>query len=307
MQKVILYYKFTEVTDPEAIRKWQTVVCAQRGLNGRIIVSKHGINGTLAGDKEALESYIEQMNATVDNKSLDTSFKAEHKEFDTLVNWPDFSGIEYKWSDGDYTVFPRLSVKHRDELVTLGAEDDFNPFNKSVGLRPKEWHEYIKNNPDVTILDARNDYESDIGKFKGAVAPKIKAFKELKPELEKLDKDKPLLTYCTGDIRCEYLSAYMKHKGFKEVYHLDGGIVKYGEEFGDQGYWDGKCFVFDKRMKLEFSEKSKDIGECSDCSEPTSEHTNCSNKLCNSLVLKCKDCLQKQPLCIDCVKAPVKK
>ena len=301
MQKIILYYKFTPVTNPEAVKKWQTVLCAQSGLNGRIIVSKHGINGTLGGEVEALEHYIHQME---DIRELNGAEWSEPFEGSFSA---DFSGIEYKWSDGGYEDFPRLRVKHRDELVTLDPDTEFDPLNKSTGLRPKEWHEFIKNNPDVPILDARNDYESAVGRFKGAITPKIKAFKELKPELDKLDKDKPLLTYCTGDIRCEYLSAYMKEKGFSEVYHLDGGIVKYGEEFGDDGFWEGKCFVFDNRMKVAFSDKSKDIGECPDCGKNTSEHVNCANKVCNSLVLKCKDCQTSRELCIDCVQSPARK
>jgi len=144
----------------------------------------------------------------------------------------------------------------------------------------------------VIILDARNDYESDIGVFKGEnlVTPQIKAFKEIKKELKKLPKDKPILTYCTGDVRCEYLSAYMKHKGFDEVYHLDGGIVKYGDKYKDEGYWDGTCFVFDRRMNLAFSDDAEDIGECVHCSGKTSRHINCDNVSCNRLILVCDDC-----------------
>lgn len=265
-----MYYKFVPVNDPDAIRKWQTRLCAQLGLNGRIIVSQHGINGTLGGDKEALECYTWAMD--------------EHESF---------GGIEYKWSDGGYDDFPKLSVKVRNELVTLEPDEDFNPFDQGTPLKPEEWHEFMKKNPDVTILDARNEYESEVGKFKGAITPKINTFKEIKTELEKLDQDKPLMTYCTGDIRCEYLSAYMKHKGFKEVYHLDGGIVKYGEKFKDDGEWEGKCFVFDRRLNLAFSDKSKDIGRCVHCQDKTSSHINCANKACNKLVLVCGNCEQK--------------
>ena len=268
-QKIILYYKFTPVKDPEAVRKWQTVICAEHGFNGRIIVSEQGINGTLGGEKEAIEDYIELMENT---------------------DLADFSEIEYKWSDGSYKDFPKLSVKHRKELVTLAPDEDFDVFDKSTPLRPEEWHEFIKNNPDVTILDARNNYESQIGKFKNAITPNINAFKDIKPELEKLDKDKPLITYCTGDVRCEYLSAYMKHKGFKEVYHLEGGIVKYGQAFEDEGYWDGTCYVFDTRTSLKFADTTKDIAGCTYCSNTTSRYRNCDNSLCNKRQLVCDDC-----------------
>lgn len=269
MEKVILYYKFVSVPDPTSVMFWQRNLCEKLGLKGRIIISEQGINGTLGGDIKNVKLYTREMN--------------QH---------PLFKKIEYKWSDGKADDFPRLSVKVRKELVTLAPDEDFDVFNKSKGLRPKAWHDYIKNNPDVTVLDARNKFESDIGEFnsKNVVKPQIQNFRDIKPELEKLDKDKPVLTYCTGDIRCEYLSAYMKHKGFKEVYHLDGGIVKYGQEFKDSGYWDGKCFVFDDRMNVAFSSDSKDIGICTQCGGKTSRHVNCANVACNNLVLICEKC-----------------
>lgn len=203
-----------------------------------------------------------------------------------------FKKIQYKWGDGSADDFPKLSVKVRDELVTLAPDETFDVFNSTKGLKPKAWHEYLEKHPDAILLDARNDYESDIGAFKGknVIKPKIKNFRDIKPELDKLPKDQPILTYCTGDIRCEYLSAYMKHKGFDEVYHLDGGIVKYGQEYGDKGFWDGKCYVFDKRMKLAFSDDSKDMGNCVHCGNKTSNHVNCSEISCNRLVLVCSDC-----------------
>jgi len=268
-QKIILFYKFTPVDDPDTVRKWQTVMCAERGLNGRIIVADHGINGTLGGDVEALEDYVYEMERT---------------------QLADFAGIEYKWSDGGYDDFPKLSVKVRDELVTLDPEEAFDVFNQGTPLRPEQWHEFMEQHPEVTVLDARNNYESAIGSFKGALKPDIDSFKEIKPYLDELDKDKPLITYCTGDIRCEYLSAYMKHKGFKDVYHLDGGIVKYGEAYGDEGLWDGSCYVFDKRVGVKFSEGAKDIAMCIFCTNTTSRYRNCANTLCNKRMLVCRDC-----------------
>ena len=186
--------------------------------------------------------------------------------------------------------------------MTLAPDEEFDVFDKSTGLRPEEWHEFMKNNPDVTILDARNNYESAVGKFKNAVAPDINAFKEIKPELEKLDKDKPLVTYCTGDVRCEYLSAYMKHRGFKEVYHLDGGIVKYGEAFQDDGYWDGACYVFDKRNSVKFSDKAEDIGVCVFCESKTSRYRNCANQFCNKRELVCNNCKVNETCSENCAK-----
>lgn len=276
MQKSILYYKFVPIPDPSMTMRWQRELCLRLNLKGRIIISRQGINGTLGGGLGDVKTYVREMNKA-----------------------PEFKGIEYKWSDGGREDFPRLSVKVRDELVTLAPGEPFDVFDTGTPLRPEAWHQYIAEHPDAIIFDARNDYESDIGAFKGAIKPKIKVFKDVKAELEKLPKDRPVLTYCTGDIRCEYLSAYMKHKGFGEVYHLDGGIVKYGERYGDAGYWEGKCYVFDKRMKLAFSDASADIAACTQCGTKTSNQENCANPSCNRLLLVCKPCHERAAFCPD--------
>jgi len=195
--------------------------------------------------------------------------------------------------------FPRLTIKVRDELVTLDAEEVFDVYARGTPLKPEEWHEYIGRHPDAVIFDARNEYESDIGSFRGAVKPKIKNFREIKWEVDKLPKELPILTYCTGDIRCEYLSAYMKHRGFKAVYHLDGGIVKYGQKYHDNGYWEGKCYVFDRRMHISFSNDARDIGICYKCGSNTSNYENCLNKQCNKLILMCSDCALTRSTCSD--------
>lgn len=276
MEKIILFYKFVPVPDPTTVMYWQKELCERHGLRGRIIVAEAGINGTVGGPIDGVKAYVKAMNLH-----------------------PLFKRIEYKWSDGTAEDFPRLSVKVRPELVTLAPDEKFDVFNSTKGLRPKAWHEYLEKHPDAIVLDARNDYESDIGAFKGknVIRPNIKTFRDIKPHLDKIPKDQPVLTYCTGDIRCEYLSAYMKHKGFGEVYHLDGGIVKYGEQFGDEGHWEGKLYVFDKRMKLAFSEDSKDIGVCVHCGKYTSKHINCADVSCNRLVLVCQKCTSTTPRC----------
>lgn len=276
MQKVILYYNFVPVPDPETTRLWQKELCTGLGLKGRIIIADHGINGTLSGSMKDIKAYVKAMRLH-----------------------PLFKNTQYKWSDGTGDEFPKLSVKVRPELITLAPDEKFDVYNSTKGLTPKQWHEYIEKNPDVIILDARNDYESDIGVFRGdnLVATEIKVFKQIKETLKDLPKDKPILTYCTGDVRCEYLSAYMKHKGFDEVYHLDGGIVKYGQQFKDDGYWEGKCFVFDQRMSLEFSEDSKDISQCLYCKNLTSHYVNCANNQCNKLILICSKCSKAHKTC----------
>lgn len=274
MQKIVLYYKFVPLADPQMTMHWQRELCGRLRLKGRVIISKHGINGTLGGDIDDIKAYIHNMNLT-----------------------PEFKDIEYKWSEGQRDDFPKLSIKVRTELVTLAPGEDFDVFDSGTALRPEAWHQFITEHPEVPILDARNDYESEIGAFKHAIKPKIKTFKDIKKSLESLPKDQPVATYCTGDIRCEYLSAYMKHKGFKDVYHLDGGIVKYGEAYGDEGHWEGKCYVFDKRMKLAFSGKSKDIGVCAHCGANTSEQINCADPLCNKQLVVCVTCQRRDLAC----------
>lgn len=267
MQRIILFYKFVPVTDPQMAVRWQRELCLRLGLKGRIIISAHGINGTLGGRLEDVKAYVRAMNVT-----------------------PEFKGIEYKWSEGGGDDFPKLSVKARKELVTLEPEEDFDVFDSGTPLRPQQWHEYLEAHPDAIIFDARNGYESEVGRFRNAITPRMQTFKDVKRELEKLPKDKPVLTYCTGDIRCEYLSAYMKHKGFDDVYHLDGGIVKYGEAYGDGGFWEGRCYVFDKRISIAFSEDSADIARCANCGSATSHQENCTEADCNLQFVVCEHC-----------------
>lgn len=262
MEKVILYYKFVPIADPETVMNWQRSLCEKLGLKGRILISSKGLNGTLGGEIQALKDYRKAMN--------------QHSLFGDIV---------YKWSDGSAEDFPKLSVKVRSETVSLGWEPKVNKKGVVGGgkhLKPEQLHELVKKRgKDVIFFDGRNQYEAKIGKFKNAVIPKVNTFKEYLKELDKPKykplKDKPVVTYCTGGIRCETLSALMKEKGFKEVYQIDGGIVKYGEKFGDEGLWEGKLFVFDKRMKLAFSDKSKDIASCENCKKRTSHQVNSTN------------------------------
>lgn len=289
MEKVILYYKFVPVADPDMTRLWQLELCARLGLKGRIIVSQHGINGTLGGPLKALRAYKSAMNKT-------TIFK----------------GITYKWSEGSADDFPRLSVKVRPELVAFKAADEIEVNEKGVvgggkHLKPKEVHKLLQERGDeVVFFDGRNRYEAEIGKFKGAVVPDVETSRDFIKEIEdpkyNAIKDKPVVTYCTGGIRCEVLSALMKKRGFKEVYQLDGGIVKYGETFKDRGEWEGKLYIFDNRMVTQFSDEAEDIGQCVHCQNKTSQYVNCSNKACNKLVLVCASCAADE-YCAACVPA----
>lgn len=289
MQKIILYYKFTPIADPEAVRLWQKTLCEKLNLRGRILISKHGINGTLGGDLNDLKTYVK-----------------ETKQF------AGFKGTTFKWSEGGREDFPKLGVKVRDEIVSFGAEEELKVNENGVvgggkHLKPAQVHELVeKYGDDVVFFDGRNAYEANVGKFKNAVVPDTRTSKDFIKELEsdKYDdlKDKKVVTYCTGGIRCEILSSLMKNRGFKDVYQMDGGIVKYGEAYGDDGLWEGSLYVFDDRMGMKFSDKAKDIGECIHCQAKTSNYENCANVACNDLVLICENCKTDKDYCVTCAK-----
>jgi UPF0176 protein len=280
LHKVILYYGFTPISDPAAVKLWQRTLCESLGLTGRIIISKHGINGTLGGEIEALRTYVKKT-----------------KKYDG------FRKVDFKWSAGDGTEFPKLSVKVRKELVAFGHPDEIKvDENGVVGggihLRPEQVNELVaERGDDVVFFDGRNAFEAKIGKFRNAIVPDVETTRDFVAEIEsgKYDhlKDKPIVTYCTGGIRCEVLSAVMKTRGFEEVYQVKGGIVRYGNKYGDDGLWDGSLYVFDDRMAMDFSSKAKTIGECESCVAPTKIFVNCSNISCHKLVLLCEACASK--------------
>jgi len=286
MQKIILYYKFAPISDPEAVRLWQKTLCESLHLRGRILISKHGINGTVGGDIDDVKAYVK-----------------------ATKGYPLFKGTTFKWSDGTRDHFPKLSVKVRDEIVAFDAADELEVneqgvVNGGVHLKPEEVHKLVQERgDDVIFFDGRNAYEAAVGKFKNAIVPNVRTSRDFIKELEDPKyndiKDKPIVTYCTGGIRCEILSSLMKNRGFKEVYQIDGGIVKYGEKYADDGLWEGSLYVFDDRMNVKFSDKAKDIGECIHCGGKTSNYENCALKTCNNLVLICEKCKTDHDTCSD--------
>lgn len=284
MQKILLYYKFTPIADPEVVKLWQKTLCDSLNLRGRILVSRHGLNGTVGGDIEDLKKYIKA------TKQL-----------------PAFKDIVFKWSDGGREDFPRMSVKSRRELVGFQNSDEEFEVDQNgvvgggVHLKPKQVHELIEQfGDDVVFFDGRNEHEAKIGKFKNAVVPNTNTSRDFIAELEsdKYDdiKNKKVVTYCTGGIRCEVISAMMKKRGFKDVYQIDGGIVKYGEAYGDDGLWEGSLRVFDNRMTVDFSDHAATIGECTHCKGKTSNFENCALAECNDLVLICEKCKRRPDL-----------
>ncbi|HLZ14592.1 MAG TPA: rhodanese-related sulfurtransferase, partial [Candidatus Saccharimonadales bacterium] len=276
--------------DPEVVRLWQKTLCEKLNLRGRILISKHGLNGTVGGELADLKAYVKE----------------------TKLYAP-FKDTAFKWSDGGREHFPKLSVKVRDEIVTFGAADELQVNEQGVvgggqHLKPEELHRLVaERGEDVVFLDGRNAYEAAIGKFKHAVVPETRTTKDFLQELagDKYNdiKDKPVVTYCTGGVRCEILSALMKNRGFKEVYQLDGGIVKYGEAYGDDGLWEGSLYVFDGRKNVSFSDRAKHIGRCIHCGAPTSNYENCAVKTCNRRVLICESCAPATNRCNACIPA----
>jgi UPF0176 protein len=246
--KILLYYVFTPLADPEAIRLWQRDLCESLGLRGRILISKDGLNGTVGGDLPALKRYVRKTR-----------------------QYAPFAEIDFKWSEGTgldeagaSLDFPRLVVKVRDEIVSFGSPETLSVDAGGVvgggtRLAPADLHALVaERGDDVVFFDGRNAFEAEIGRFRGAVVPDVANTREFAAELDsgKYDhlKGQPVVTYCTGGIRCEVLSSLMKDRGFGEVYQLEGGIVRYGEAYGDDGLWDGSLYVFDQRMSVDFSD-----------------------------------------------------
>lgn len=275
--RIILYYQFAPISDPTALMLWQRALCEKLGLRGRILISPHGINGTLGGEISAVKAYTKETR-----------------------QYPGFKNMQFKWSQGGADDFPRLSVKARDEIVAFGAPDELKvDENGVVGggvhLKPEQVNQLVAERGDeVVFFDGRNAFEAKIGRFKNAVVPDVRTTHDFIQEIEsgKYDhlKDKPVVTYCTGGIRCEILSALMKNRGFNEIYQIDGGIVRYGEKYGDKSLWQGSLYVFDQRMHMEFSPDTVTIGECERCSAPSNKFENCTNERCRELVLLCPDC-----------------
>jgi UPF0176 protein len=277
LQKIILYYGFTPISDPEAVKLWQQNLCESLGLKGRILISKHGINGTLGGDMSALKKYVK-----------------------TTKQYTGFKKIDFKWSMGTGNDFPRLKVRVRNELVAFDAPDAITVTDKGVinggkHLKPKAVDQLVAERGDeVVFFDGRNAFEAEIGRFKNAIIPDVQTSHDFVQEIKsgKYDdiKDRPIVTYCTGGIRCEILSAIMIENGFKEVYQIDGGIVRYGESQGDNSLWEGSLYVFDDRLNIDFTEEAKTIGKCENCQGPTSTFRNCTSLGCRDLILLCDEC-----------------
>lgn len=278
-KKILLYYKYVQIPNPEAIKLWQVDLCHSLSLTGRIILATEGINGTVCGTQDATQTYIDAMN----NHEL-------------------FGNIDFKDSivNGEYEYFPKLQVLVKSEIVNLGiAPEKLSPKDGGKHLTPQQAHDLMQEAPeDLVILDGRNYYEARVGTFKNSITPHVNHFREFPEYIDQnldLFKDKQVLMHCTGGIRCERASAYLKAKGIaKEVYQIEGGIHRYVEQFPD-GFFRGKNYVFDARVTVPVN--SDVLGACDICTNPCDEYTNCRNAKCNKQFIGCSTCVKSHNNC----------
>lgn len=271
----LLYYNFVHIDDGEALAQAQRDLCQTLGLRGRILVAREGINGTVSGLDVDCDAYVAAMHAD-----------------------PRFASMAFKRDVVDGHVFRDCKVKVKNELVTFRAEAYSDP-SETTGKRltPQEWLAFLERD-DAIIIDGRTGYEYDIGHFRGAIRPPVDSFREFPEWIRSAfaeDKHRPILTYCTGGIRCEKLTAFMIDEGFTNVYQLDGGIVTYGKDAVTQGaLWDGLCYVFDERITVPINHTAdrQVVGTCYHCGTATERYVNCANLDCHRQHLSCPSCEQ---------------
>lgn len=265
--RVLLYYQYVPIEDGETFAQKHLADCKELGLKGRILVADEGINGTVSGTVDQTNAYMELMK-----------------------NDPRFSTTIFKIDEAEQNAFKKMHVRYRPELVNLSLEDDVNPLELTGAyLDPKEFREAMLDENTV-VIDARNDYEFDLGHFRGAIRPEIRSFREL-PQWIRDNKEqfmeKRVLTYCTGGIRCEKFSGWLVREGFKDVGQLHGGIATYGKDPEVQGdLWDGQMYVFDSRIAVPINQKEHVIvGRDWFDGSPCERYINCGNPECNRQML----------------------
>ncbi len=260
MYEVILYYYFNTIEHPEQFAKQHKQYCKDLGIKGRIYISSEGINGTAAGTKEQMAQYKTDLRAI-----------------------PGFENTEFKTDESNYIPFSKLICKTREEIVSLHV-DGVDPKDGGNHLSPAEWRRVMEEE-DHVMIDVRNNYESKIGHFKGALKPDVENFFDFPQWLEEAEipKDKKVLMYCTGGIRCEKFSVLMKEQGWDDVNQLHGGILRYAKE--EEGkHFEGKCFVFDDRLVVPVNPKDlAPIAQCEITGKPADTYVNCANMECNKL------------------------
>ena len=265
--RVLLYYKYVPIEDPVTFAQEHLAACKELGLKGRILVSDEGINGTCSGTIEQTDAYMNMM-------------KADER----------FADMVYKIDEAEGHAFKKMHVRPKQEIVHLGLADDINP-NELTGqyLSPKEFFEQMQAE-DTVVIDARNDYEFDLGHFRGAIRPEIRNFRDLPDwmiENKEMFEGKKVLTYCTGGIRCEKFSGWLVREGFEGVGQLHGGIATYAKDPEVRGQlWDGQMYVFDERIAVPINQvEHVVVGKDHFTGEPCERYVNCANPDCNDKIL----------------------
>lgn len=275
--RILLFYKYVFVQHPAVIVNEHLNWCIQNDIKGRIFFANEGVNGTVSGTVENIEKYKIQ-----------------------IASYPEFADVWFKEDEADEHAFKKIHVRLKNEIVN-GDLESVSIEHGGKRLSPAELLRLYKEGKEFVIVDTRNWYESKIGKFKNAITPPMKNFREWKKvvneDLRNL-KDKTVVTYCTGGIRCEKASAYLVENGFKDVYQLDGGIVNFIKEFPDT-YWEGGMFVFDERRVVNPNSKEelKHIAQCYFCGKPTSYYINCHNVDCDKIIVSCHECKVENDYC----------
>ncbi len=275
--EILLYYKYVTIRNPEACARAQRELCERLGLTGRIIIAHEGINGTVEGTREATQAYIDEMTSKCP-----------------------FRTIHWKRSEGTGNAFPRLSVRVRPEIVSLHLprRSDVDPRTTTgTRLSPDELRAWYARGDDFVVIDMRNDYEHKVGKFAGSICPPMKNFRDLPNVLPALKPyaRRRVVTVCTGGVRCEKASGYLKKKGFRDVYQLDGGIVSYMERYPGHDF-EGALYVFDGRTTMAFDPKKGKrtiIGSCESCGTQTERYPDCANPSCLAQMLICTACAER--------------
>jgi len=273
---VILFYKYVTIADPEAECKRQRGLCEKYDLTGRLIVAGEGINATLEGIDGNITAYIEEM-------------KRDER----------FVDIDFKNSPGTGVSFPKLSVKVRPEIVASSLGDGVNPKQETgKHISPDTLHRWFESGEDFTVVDMRNDYEVISGKFTKTRHPGMHTFREIKEDVEKIKdlKDKKVVAVCTGGIRCEKATGFLKKQGFSDVHQLEGGIHRYIEKYPD-GYYKGALYVFDGRMTIDMTDNASDrdiVGKCEFCGNKTEQYVDDDSTTPSRQLLCCDNCFSKR-------------
>ncbi|MEM5470155.1 rhodanese-related sulfurtransferase [Hoeflea sp. AS60] len=245
---VAALYHFARLAEHEALQPPLAELCTEQGVKGTLLLAREGVNGTIAGSRSAIDAVLAHLRAI-----------------------PGLEALEHKESGAHKMPFRRMKVRLKNEIVTMGVPD-IDPL-EGVGayVDPKDWNKLISD-PDTIVIDTRNDYEVGIGTFKGAINPETSTFRQFPGWVEKAgleDKTKPVAMFCTGGIRCEKATAFMRAQGYENVYHLKGGILKYLENVPEEeSLWQGSCFVFDERVAVTHGLRESDEILCRACRNP---------------------------------------